>query len=69
MLREITEAQKNRTVGVQGDLPTRKKELRAGGKVQCKADVPVLYTLNISILLNSHKAIACNLCFQSCTVL
>ena len=44
-----------------------KEEPRVGKEVQGKADVPALYTLISSILLESHKAIVPNLCLQSCT--
>ena len=44
-----------------------KEDLRIGGKVQGKADVPAFYTLNSSFLLEAHKTIAPGLCLHSCT--
>ena len=64
MYGENTEACENRIWGVRGYLPKRKG---VGGKVQGKADVPALYTLNSTILLDLHKAIMTGLCLQSCT--
>ena len=45
-----------------------KEEPRVGGEVQGKADVPALYTLISSILLESHKSIAPGLYLHSCTM-
>ena len=44
-----------------------KEEPRVGGEIQGKADVPALYTLGISILIHSYKAIASGSCIQNCT--
>ena len=44
-----------------------RERARVGGEVQGKADVPALYTLNSSILLEFPKSVALGLFLQSCT--
>ena len=56
--------------GLNVSIVTYKQEnedTRLGGANEGKADVLMLYTLGISILLHSHKAIAPSLCLQSRT--